>query len=132
MIHRALMGSLERFFGMLIEHYAGLFPLWLAPVQVAVLPIAERHNAYAFKVKELLAHHAIRAAVDDDNAKIGYKIRNATLLKTPYLFIVGDKEIEKEAVSVRKRDGKDLGQMPVQEIAAILKEEINTKEGLNS
>jgi len=116
MIHRALMGSLERFFGMLIEHYAGIFPTWLAPVQVAVLPIAERHNVYAFKVKDVLAHHAIRAAVDDDNAKIGYKIRNATLLKTPYLFIVGDKEIEKEAVSVRKRDGKDLGQMPCRKL----------------
>ena len=129
MIHRALMGSLERFFGMLIEHYAGIFPLWLAPLQVMILSIAERHNDYALNVKDILIQNEIRCSVDDDNAKIGYKIRNATLLKTPYLFIIGDQEIEKEAVSVRKRDGTDLGQMPLNNIITILKEEINSRRG---
>lgn len=129
MIHRALMGSLERFFGMLIEHYAGIFPLWLAPLQVKILSIAERHNDYALNVKDILIQNEIRCSVDDDNAKIGYKIRNATLLKTPYLFIIGDQEIEKEAVSVRKRDGTDLGQMPLNNIITILKEEINSRRG---
>ena len=90
MIHRALMGSLERFFGILTEHYAGAFPVWLAPVQVEILTIAERHAEYAAQVLEQLRAEGIRAELNTDNEKIGYKIRNATIRKVPYLVIIGD------------------------------------------
>ncbi len=93
MVHRALMGSLERFFGVLIEHYAGIFPLWLAPVQVSVLTIAERHDVYARQVHEALKRAGIRSETNTDNEKIGYKIREATMRKVPYLIIIGDKEL---------------------------------------
>ena len=127
MIHRALMGSLERFFGVLIEHYAGLFPLWLSPVQVAILPIAERHTEYCRTLVDTLLKEGIRVIIDEDNEKIGYKIRRATVSKTPYMCIIGDKEISGNAVNIRKQDGENIGEMTNDELVAFLKDEISNR-----
>ena len=127
MIHRALMGSLERFFGILIEHYAGSFPLWLAPVQVKILTIAERHADYAISLSETLKKAEIRTELDIENEKIGYKIRNATVMKVPYLVIIGDKEVAENTVTVRKRSGENIGPFTAHELLEILKEKITTK-----
>ena len=127
MIHRALMGSLERFFGILIEHYAGSFPVWLTPVQVKILTIAERHADYAISISETLKKEDIRTELDIENEKIGYKIRNATLMKVPYLVIIGDKEVSENTVTVRKRSGENIGPFTVTELLGILKEKITTK-----
>lgn len=113
MLHRAILGSLERFIGILIEHHAGNFPLWLAPVQAMVLNITERQEDYAQKVLETLQKAGLRAQSDLRNEKIGYKIREHTILRVPYLLIVGDKEQESGAVAVRTRSGEDLGAMPL-------------------
>jgi threonyl-tRNA synthetase len=117
MVHRALLGSLERFFGVLVEHYAGAFPLWLAPVQAVLLPVAERHQAYARDVAAELARRGLRAHVDDRNEKLGYKIREAQLQKVPYMLVVGDKEVEARCVSVRHRHAGDLGPQDVASFA---------------
>jgi len=117
MIHRALLGSLERFFGVLIEHYAGAFPLWLAPLQAAILPVAERHHAYARGVAEGLAGRGVRAQVDDRSEKLGYKIREAQLQKVPYMLVVGDKEVEAGSVSLRHRQTGDLGSADLKMLA---------------
>jgi threonyl-tRNA synthetase len=109
MVHRALLGSLERFFGVLIEHYAGAFPLWLAPLQAVVIPVAERHHDYAQSVAQRLAAKAVRVNVDDRSEKLGYKIREAQVQKVPYMLVVGDKEIEARSVSLRHRQAGDLG-----------------------
>ncbi len=127
MIHRALMGSLERFFGILIEHYAGAFPTWLAPVQIAILTIAERHSEYALKIREKLKSEGIRTAINLDNEKIGHKIREATIRKTPYLGIIGDKEISEASVSVRKRNGENLGSMAVEALKGLIQEDIKLR-----
>jgi len=127
MIHRALMGSLERFFGVLIEHYAGAFPLWLAPTQVRVLTITDRHSEYASQVRDRLKASGIRAEADLANEKIGYKIRQATVRKVPYLVIIGDNEIEALKITVRKRDGENMGPFPVEEFIGILKDEISSR-----
>jgi threonyl-tRNA synthetase len=127
MIHRALMGSLERFFGILIEHYAGAFPLWLSPVQVSVLTISERHVKYARSVIEVFFKEKIRAELNAKNEKTGYKIREATLQKIPYLCVVGDKEMANGTVNVRKRSGENLGEMPMEKVISILKEEITNR-----
>jgi threonyl-tRNA synthetase len=115
MVHRALLGSLERFFGVLIEHYAGAFPLWLAPVQAVVVPVTEKQQAYAREVGEALRAQGVRVQVDDRNEKLGYRIREAQLQKVPYMLVVGDKEVEAKTVSVRHRHAGDLGP---QEVAA--------------
>jgi threonyl-tRNA synthetase len=115
MLHRALLGSIERFLGVLIEHYAGAFPVWLAPVQAMVIPIAERHQAYAGEVKQRLAEADIRVEVDDRNEKMGYKIRAAQTQKIPFMLIVGDKEIELKEVSVRNRFEGDQGSQPLED-----------------
>ncbi|NWF97944.1 MAG: threonine--tRNA ligase [Nitrospirae bacterium] len=128
MIHRALMGSLERFFGILIEHYAGAFPLWLSPVQVKVLTIAERHKDYADKVFNLLKGEGIRVEIDFENEKIGYKIRNATIMKVPYLIIIGDKEVSENKITVRKRSGENEGPLSISEFTEKLKNKIKQKE----
>lgn len=128
MIHRALMGSLERFFGVLIEHYAGIFPLWLSPVQVSVLTIAERHEAYAQQVSGALRNAGVRSEINPDNEKIGYKIREATLRKIPYLVIIGDKETEDGKVTVRKRNGENMGPFTIEEFIRIIEEEINSRK----
>lgn len=127
MIHRALMGSLERFFGVLIEHYAGAFPVWLAPVQVKILTIAERHADYALSLSQALRAEGVRTETDIDNEKIGYKIRNATIMKVPYLFIIGDKEVSEKKITVRKRSGENIGPFTVDEFIGIIGEKIKTK-----
>ena len=127
-IHRALMGSVERFFGILIEHYAGAFPVWLAPLQVIVIPIAERHHTYARKVYEALLKEEFRAEIDSRNEKVGYKIREAEVNKTPYMIIVGDQEAESEQVSVRQRGKGDLGKMDRGELFKRIKEDVDKKQ----
>ncbi|MBU1185505.1 MAG: threonine--tRNA ligase [Acidobacteria bacterium] len=115
MIHRALLGSLERFFGVLIEHYNGNFPLWLAPVQIVILPIADRHNDYADRLNARFIERGLRSQVDRKREKIGYKIRHAEMQKIPLILIVGDKEVQDETVSPRIHTIGDKGQMPVKE-----------------
>ena len=109
MLHRALLGSMERFLGVLIEHFAGAFPIWLAPVQAVVIPIAERHQAYAGQVAQQLKGANLRVETDDRNEKMGYKIREAQTQKIPYMLIVGDKELQSGNVSVRNRFLGDEG-----------------------
>jgi threonyl-tRNA synthetase len=113
MIHRAPFGSLERFIGILIEHFNGAFPVWLSPVQAVIIPITDRHNEYAQQVAEELAKSGIRVEVDDSNNRMNAKIREAQLQKVPYMLIVGDREVEGNAVAVRTRDNEDHGAMPL-------------------
>jgi threonyl-tRNA synthetase len=127
MLHRTVLGSIERFLGILIEHFAGAFPLWLAPVQVVILPIAERHLSYAQKVKATLLEREIRTELDDENATLGAKIRKAQNSKIPYILIVGDKEEQEEKVSVRKRKEGDIGSLTLEKFIANIQEEINKK-----
>jgi threonyl-tRNA synthetase len=121
-VHRALLGSLERFFGVLIEHYGGAFPVWLAPVQVKLIPIADRHVSYCKEVMETLRGAGLRAEVDDSGERMGSKIRNAQLERVPYMLIVGDREVENDTVSVRLRTEEDLGAMPVSEFLSRARE----------
>lgn len=127
MLHRAILGSLERFMGILIEHYAGRLPLWLAPLQVSVLTISDKQHDFAQKVTNILQKQGIRANFDLRNEKIGFKIREHTLQKVPYLLVIGDKEVEKNAVAVRTREGNDLGVMSVDTICDVLDKEIAAK-----
>jgi threonyl-tRNA synthetase len=127
MIHRAIVGSPERFFGILIEHYAGAFPLWLSPVQVAVIPISEKHLNYAKKVEKELKENNIRVELKDENETLGKKIREAEMQKIPYLLIVGDKEIEANAVAVRERGKGDLGAIKSDAFIEKIKKEINAR-----
>ena len=129
-IHRAIFGSFERFIAMLVEHYAGAFPLWLAPVQVTVLPIADRHAAYARSVREKLSAAGFRTQVDERQEKIGYKIREAQLQKVPYMLVVGDREASDGAVAVRSRSGGDLGSQPLDAFIATAREEVARKQQL--
>jgi threonyl-tRNA synthetase len=124
MIHRALLGSMERFMGTLIEHHAGAFPLWLSPVQAVLIPIADRHQAYVHAVAESLKAEGMRVEVDARSDRMNAKIRDAQMRKVPYMLIVGDREIEAEAVAVRLRSGEDLGAMPVKDLVARMQEEI--------
>jgi threonyl-tRNA synthetase len=117
MVHHVLYGALERFFAVLIEHYAGAFPLWLAPVQAVVIPIADRHIDYARHVQRELTEHDLRVDVDDSGDRMGAKIRKAQLEKVPYMLVVGDRELEAEQVAVRDRSGDDLGAMPLFQLA---------------
>jgi threonyl-tRNA synthetase len=117
MIHRALLGSLERFVGILIEHHAGRFPLWLAPVQALILPVADRHNAYAERVAAELRERGIRCDIDTRSESVGKKIRAAELAKAPFMLVVGDREESAEAVAVRSHEDGDLGTMPIGELA---------------
>ena len=128
MIHRALMGSLERFFGVLIEHYAGIFPLWLAPVQVGIITIAERHSDYALGIARSLKAEGLRVETNLENEKIGHKIREATIRKVPYLVIIGDKEIAEGKLTVRKRSGENIGPFTGEEFIGIIKSEIKNKK----
>ncbi|MBM3189622.1 MAG: threonine--tRNA ligase [Chloroflexi bacterium] len=118
MVHRALLGSLERFFGVLIEHYAGAFPLWLAPVQAVIIPIADRHEAYCREVLARLRAAGLRAELDSSGERMNAKIRNAQLQKVPYMLVVGDREAEAGAVAVRLRTNEDLGAMPLEALIA--------------
>ncbi len=127
MIHRVVFGSIERFIGILIEHFAGAFPLWLAPEQVRILPIADRHHDRAYEIKKELENAGLRVSVDDRSEKIGYKIREARLQKLPYWLIVGDKEVENGDVSVSHRGEGDIGSMELTAFLSRLQEEISTK-----
>ena len=124
MIHRVILGAIERFLGILIEHYAGAFPTWLAPVQVRVLTVTERADTYAEEVCEALKGEGLRVEKDLRNEKIGYKIREAQLQKTPYMLVIGDREVKDGVVSPRRRDGKQLPAMGLAEFLSMIKEEI--------
>ena len=127
MIHRALLGSIERFIGVITEHFAGAFPAWLSPVQVKILPVTDRASGYADEVQRKLDALGFRAEVDHRSEKIGKKIREATLEKVPYMLVVGDRDMENGTVSPRHRTGEDLGAMSFDNFAALLKEEVETK-----
>ena len=124
MLHRVIFGSIERFIGILTEHYAGAFPTWLSPVQVKILPIADAHKEYAEKVLEELDNNGIRAELDERQEKIGYKIREAQLQKIPYMLIIGDKEVEANAVGVRSRSDGDIGAMGLEDFISKIKKEV--------
>ena len=124
MVHRAILGSLERFFGVLVEHYAGAFPLWLAPLQAVVIPIADRHIAYAEEVSAQLQEAGFRSEVDDRSERMNLKIRQAQLQKTPYMLVVGDREAEAGTAAVRTREGEDLGALPMVEVLMRLDREL--------
>jgi threonyl-tRNA synthetase len=126
MIHRVCFGSIERFIGILTEHFAGAFPLWLAPEQVRVLPISDRHNEYATEVLAALKAAGMRADFDDRNEKIGFKIREAQMMKVPYMIVIGDNEVNERKIAVRSRIKGDLGTMDVEELIAKLAEEIQS------
>ena len=124
MIHRALLGSMERFMGVLIEHFAGAFPTWLAPIQAVLIPIADRHFEYAQKVADLLSKDGMRVEVDERGERMNAKIRDAQNLKIPYMLVVGDREVEGESVSVRLRSEENLGAMSIQAFLDLAKKEI--------
>jgi threonyl-tRNA synthetase len=127
MLHRAILGSIERFFGVLIEHYAGAFPIWLAPVQVTVIPISERHHAYARQLNARLREAGLRTELDDRNEKMGYKIREAQTQKVPYMLVIGDKEVQNGQVSVRNRFQGDEGAQTLESFLSKIKEYIDTR-----
>lgn len=128
MIHRVIYGSLERFLGILIEHFAGAFPLWLAPVQVKVLTLTDRNNDYAKKIKDTLFDEGIRVELDDRNEKIGYKIREALSMKIPYLIIVGDEEEKNNTISIRGRGFENASGLKLDDFIARLKDEVKSKK----
>ena len=122
MVHRALLGSMERFFGVLIEHYAGAFPVWLAPVQAVIIPIADRHLEYAQMARGKLAGEDVRVEVDSRSERMNAKIRDAQMQKVPFMLVVGDKEMASDSLAVRLRSGDDLGPMPLTEVLALIQE----------
>jgi threonyl-tRNA synthetase len=132
MIHRALFGSMERFFGVLIEHYAGAFPLWLAPVQVAVLPITDRSNEYAEKIAGELREQQFRVEANLRSEKIGAKIRDAQLQKVPFMLVIGDREMEQGMVAVRERLKGDTGVMSLAEFTEMARNLIQTRALTNT
>jgi threonyl-tRNA synthetase len=127
MVHRALVGSIERFVGVLIENFGGQFPLWLAPQQVVLLPITDRHHDFAKEVLSALKSHRIRAEVDERNEKVGFKIREAEMQKIPYMLIIGDREVENRQVSVRHKSEGDLGALSIDVLIDRLVNEIDQK-----
>ncbi|HIT30319.1 MAG TPA: threonine--tRNA ligase, partial [Candidatus Scatomorpha stercoravium] len=127
MIHRVVLGSIERFIGVITEHFGGAFPTWLAPVQVKVMPITDRSRDYAQSVADELAGRGIRVETDFRNEKIGYKIREAQSRKIPYMLVIGDKEAENGTVSVRTRSGGDKGAVGLDKFAADITEEIRSR-----
>jgi threonyl-tRNA synthetase len=128
MVHRAILGSMERFFAVLVEHYAGAFPTWLAPVQATVLSIADRHAAYAAGVSTKLTESGIRAESDVRGERLGAKIRDAQMQKVPYILVVGDREAEAGAASLRLRTGQDLGSTPVDAISEMIQADVAQKQ----
>jgi threonyl-tRNA synthetase len=127
MLHRAILGSFERFIGILIEHYEGIFPTWLAPTQAVVLNITDKHAEYAKTVEDSLKNKGFRVISDLRNEKIGFKIREHTIQKVPYLLVVGDKEVESQTVAVRARRGEDLGSMDLNAFQAHLTEDVGRR-----
>ena len=124
MLHRAILGSLERFIGILIEQHAGLLPPWLAPVQVVILNITDKQSSYVQNIAKKLQKQGFRANYDLRNEKIGYKIREHTLQRVPYLLVAGDREVEQNQIAVRKRNGEDLGSMPLASFIDLLSADI--------
>ena len=124
MVHRALMGSMERFMGVLIEHYAGAFPVWIAPVQAILITIADRHLDYAYQVAEKLKAEGMRVEVDERSERMNAKIRDAEMQKVPYMLVVGDREAEDGQVALRLRSGENLGPVSLEEFIAKAKQEI--------
>jgi threonyl-tRNA synthetase len=124
MLHRAIFGSLERFLGILLEHHAGRLPTWLAPVQAVVLTITDRQDEYAQKVTEILKNQGFRVESDLRNEKVGFKIREHTLGRVPFMLIAGDKEVSANCLSVRTRNGKDLGSVPLDDVIGKLRRDI--------
>jgi threonyl-tRNA synthetase len=130
MIHRALLGSLERFVGVLTEHYAGAFPIWLAPIQAIILPISEKHHSYAAQIESDLKESEtikLRVEVDLRNEKIGYKIRDAQMQKIPYMLVVGDREVNDQTIAVRNRFEGDQGSMEVDQFVTLIKDFVDKK-----
>ena len=126
-IHRAIFGSFERFIAILIEHYAGAFPVWLAPVQAVIIPIADRHSDYCQKVRDRLATAGLRVEIDSSVERMNAKIRNAQMQKIPYMLVVGDREQEQGAVAVRLRSGEDLKSKSLDEFLAVARDAISKK-----
>ena len=126
MVHRAILGSIERFIGVLIEHYAGAFPLWLSPVQAVIIPIADRHIEYAEQIQDKLINQGYRVEVDSRSERMNLKIRNAQLQKMPYMLIVGDKELEQETASVRLRSGTNMGSMPLSDLISHMDQDLGS------
>lgn len=127
MIHRAILGSMERFIGILTEEFAGFFPTWLAPVQVVIMNITDSQSEYVNELTQKLSNAGIRVKADLRNEKIGFKIREHTLRRVPYMLVCGDKEVESGKVAVRTRRGKDLGSMDVNEVIEKLQQEIRSR-----
>jgi threonyl-tRNA synthetase len=127
MVHRALLGAYERFFGVLIEHYAGAFPVWLSPVQAVVLPVSDKHLAYGREVQEELRRANIRAGLDDRNEKLNARIRDAQLQKVPFMLVVGDREAQGRGVAVRRRDTGDAGLRPLDDFIGWIRQLIDTR-----
>ena len=127
MIHRALMGSIERFFGVLIEHYAGAFPVWLSPIQVEIIPIADRHLDYAHEVLKKLKAEGLRAEVDERGERMNAKIRDAQNQKIPYMLVIGDKEMESGQVALRERSGANPGAIALSQFIEKAKADIQSK-----
>jgi threonyl-tRNA synthetase len=127
MVHRALLGSLERFFGVLVEHYGGAFPVWLSPVQAELIPIADRHEDYAYSVAENLRQAGLRAEVDASSSRMQAKIRDAQMQKIPYMLVIGDREMEADQVNVRRRDGEQVGAISVEEFIGMAQEAVEKR-----
>ncbi|HFD12566.1 MAG TPA: threonine--tRNA ligase, partial [Crenotrichaceae bacterium] len=130
MLHRAILGSIERFIGILIEHHAGFFPFWLAPVQAVIIPIAERHADYARVVETLMMEPGFRIKSDLRNEKVGFKIREHSMQRIPYLLILGDKEVEAQTITVRTQKGEDLGVFDIDQLKQYLDSEIQQDGGV--
>ncbi len=128
MLHRVILGAIERFMGVLIEHYAGAFPVWLSPTQCIILTVTDKHIPYAETVYDKLTQAGIRAEKYFENEKLGYKIRQAQMQKIPYMLVIGDKEMEAGTVAPRVRDGSNLGALPVQEFIALVHEMCEKKK----
>jgi threonyl-tRNA synthetase len=127
MLHRAILGSLERFIGILIEQYAGTFPLWLSPVQIMIMTIADRHHDYAKQIHEQLEANNLRVKLDTRNEKIGFKIREHSMQRVPYLVIIGDNELQQQTITVRTQKGADLGSLTIDNFITQLNKEIADK-----
>ena len=127
MLHRAILGSFERFIGILIENYSGNFPTWLSPIQIMIMGITDRNNEGCISAKDKLVDFGFRAKIDLRNEKVGFKIREHTMQRIPFLIIIGDKEEENNEISVRTREGKDLGRMSIDKFKLIIEESISKK-----
>ena len=127
MLHRAILGSIERFIGVYLERCGGKLPVWLSPVQVQILPVSDRHQKVAFEIQQKLMENDIRAEVDNSGNTISYQIRNAVKKKVPYIIVLGDKEIENNSISIRLRDGQQINDIPLSDFIERISEKIKSK-----